>query len=213
MLEHRIVGSILFSLFPFMSWGVGSAVTSGSGTTVTQIQASDNQKDQESAKNAKKMAQSFTPEQSLQLARLIQSSNLDAARIGQEKGQQNAVKTYAQQLERDYKGLDQAVENYQKKHDARSQTSPVAQNLETTWRKQLEALKAIKKGPEFDQAFLGHEIKMQQEALQLVQTGLKASASNPDLKEILQKTETTLNTDLQRAQYVQKASTNERVVQ
>jgi putative membrane protein len=196
-------------LFPLLGRPQGEAVSSG-GATVTQIQSSEGQQDtKQDQRNAQQKAFVLSEPQALDLALAVQATDRETGKLGQEKGQQDSVTTLAAQLEKDHHELEIALDNIEKAKKMTPQKSPLSESMQKTWQARIENLKKMKKGKDFDKAFLEHEVKFHQEALQLVQTGLKASAKDPDLKNVMQRAESTLKTHLQRALYVQKAYSNE----
>jgi putative membrane protein len=213
MLNIRIWGLAVALFLPLLSWvSWGQTVAQPSGGTVTQIQTSEgqteNEKKQDSAR-AHQPAQYFTQAQALDLAKAIQNADAEAGKLAGEKAKETSVTALAQQSEKDHKELGQALENFEKRTKLAPQSSPVKESMTKTWQSRIDHLKSLKKGPEFDKAFIDHEIKFHQEALQLLQTGLKNSAQDPELKKILSRTESEMKTQLQRAQYVQRAYSNE----
>lgn len=178
--------------------------------TVTQIQSSQGQQEQQQdQQRADKPAILLNQAQALDLAKTIQSYELQAGELAQEKGKQASVTTLAAQLEKDQKDLGQALSNFEKRAKVTPEASPARNSLERTWQTRIDSLKKLKKGSEFDRAFLDHEIKFHQEALQLLQTGGRQAAQDPELKKVLMRAEAEMKTHLQRAQYVQQSYANE----
>lgn len=206
----RIWGLAAGLLFSGTGWGQG--VANPSGGTVTQIQGSEGAQEkerQQDAKRAQKPAVNLSEAEALDLAKMIQSTDAQAGKLGQEKGKQASVTTLAQQLEKDHKELELALMNFEKRTKLSPQSSPMKDSMAKTWQERIEKLKQAKKGAEFDRAFVEHEIQFHQEALQLLQTGLKGGAKDPEFRKILDKAESSLKSNLQRAQYVQRSYDNE----
>lgn len=213
MLKIRLVGIAGLFILPFwghVSWG--ETVAQPHGGTVTQIQTSEGQTENERKQDAARVnqpAQYFTQAQTLDLAKAIQNADAEAGKIASEKAKETSVTALAQQSEKDHKELELALENFEKRTKLAPQSSPAKESMTKTWQARIDHLKGLKKGADFDKAFIDHEIKFHQEALQLLQTGLRNSAQDPELKKILSRTESEMKTELQRAQYVQRAYSNE----
>lgn len=176
-------------------------------TTVTQIQASENQEQKKRAGD--KAAVLLSAPQTLKLADMIHEFNKQAGEIGKEKAKGSAVQTHAQQIQHDAEGLNRALDNFEKKTKMAPQNSALSAEYQKRWQSRLDQLKQMEEGNKFDIAFMNHEIKFHQEALQLIDTSLMNNAKNPELKEIIAKTKTSMETSLQQAQYTQNTFSNE----
>jgi putative membrane protein len=174
-------------------------------TTVTQIQAS-----QESKQNpGQNKAISMDEAQTLAVAKLIHDFDKKSGELGHKKGKEAIVTTYADQLISDHKGLERTLENFEKKTGIQPKDNQISADLEKKWQERLKKLEDMKKGSDFDKAFIDHEIKFHQEALNIIDSSLLKNAKNSELKEILAKTDTAMKTNLQRAQYAQQTFGNE----
>lgn len=177
-------------------------------TSVTQIQASEENKQNADLKQA---AVSLSDSEAMKLADLIHEVSLQTSEVGQNKANEVAVKAHAQQVEHDHEGVNRALENFEKKTAMSPKESPLSRQYEKKWQKRIDDLKKMEKGSKFDQAYIENEIQFHEEALQLINSSLAQNIENKELKEIVAKTKVAMQTTLQHAQYTQNTFKNEGV--
>lgn len=129
--------------------------------------------------------------------------DIDYAKIAKEKSKSKSVLAFAATMAKDHQSvLDQAVA-LAKKLNVTPQDNPTTQSL-LTGATETKTMLNSKTGADFDKAYIDNEVAYHKAAIDLVENKLIPSASNADLKALLEKALPIFKEHLAHAEMVQK---------
>jgi len=121
--------------------------------------------------------------------------------IAAKKGKNASVKEFGHTMMRDHHSLRKAGQDLAKKLNLTA-TPPAGDTLATAAQKWNDSLTAMPAGPDWDKAYIDHEVVSHQAVQGLLQTALGA-AQDTSLKALITKAQPTIDAHLKKAQDIQ----------
>lgn len=125
-----------------------------------------------------------------QIAQIVVTANqvdIDAGKLAESKATNADVKAFARQMVTDHSGVNKQATALVKKLHVKPQPSDTSKSLAQGGKDNIAKLKGMKKGPEFDKAYIDHEVDYHQAVLDAMDKTLVPSARNAELKDLLVK--------------------------
>jgi len=138
----------------------------------------------------------------LAMLETINISEIDAAHLAQQKASAEQVKTYASRMLSEHSTMVQETRQLGHRIDVRPDPPALASTMGTTHQKAMEQLRTLS-GRDFDQAYLKYQIKMHEQAIDLVQN-TAGSVDNSLLRQHLTKARPDLDSHLLQARTLER---------
>ncbi len=198
-----------FSLIFFVCWVHAQPVSDPNrrdDKTVTKIQVQGNSR-QESHRNPHRQPVKVTDAQALEILKAINQADLDMSRKAQKKGGALSVTSFSEQLEKDHREMMRALANFESQSRLTPQDNPISQEIRREGEKKSEDLQKLAKS-EFDRSYLDYEASAHNKGLEIIDTDLLPQVQNPELRQLINKTRSSLETHMQRASYTRQTLNN-----
>lgn len=148
----------------------------------------------------------LSDDQVLHVMHLLNTSEVDAARLAQQKAKNARVKQFASMMIRDHsqantKGMDVA-----KKGNFTMSESAISTTMQSDAQRMTDRLKGEAAG-DFDRAYIDEQIKAHQTALDTIDTKLMPQAKNTDVRNLVQTIRPKIAAHLKEAQDIQASMT------
>jgi putative membrane protein len=141
-----------------------------------------------------------------QIASIAVTANqvdIDAAEVAKwEKSKNKEVQNFASTMITDHESVIKQASALVKRLNVKPEDNPTSQSLKEGGKANLDSLKQLK-GPEFDKAYVDHEVTYHQQVLDAVRNTLVPNAKNPELKALLEKTAPVIEAHLDHAKKLQ----------
>jgi putative membrane protein len=137
-----------------------------------------------------------------QIAAIVVTANqvdIDAGRLAEQKAHSPEVKAFGKQMVTDHTGVNKQATELVTKLGVKPEDNPTSQSLKSGGDDNLKALS----GAAFDKAYVDHEVAYHQQVLDAMDKTLIPSASNPELKALLQKVRPAFVSHLDHAKQLQ----------
>jgi putative membrane protein len=141
-----------------------------------------------------------------QIAQIVVTANqvdIDAGKLAESKASNADVKAFGKQMVTDHTGVNKQATALVKKLGVKPQPSDTSKSLADGGKQNLAKLKGLKKGPEFDKAYVDHEVEYHQAVLDAMDKTLIPSAQNAELKDLLVKVRPAFVAHLDHAKMIQ----------
>jgi putative membrane protein len=141
-----------------------------------------------------------------QIAQIVVTANqvdIDAGKLAESKGSSADVKAFAKQMVTDHTGVNKQATALVKKLKVKPQPSDTSKSLAQGGKDNLAKLKGLKKGPQFDKAYIDHEVDYHQAVIDALDKTLIPSAQNAELKDLLVKVRPAFVAHLDHAKMIQ----------
>lgn len=132
----------------------------------------------------------------------INLGEIDAAQLAQQKASSEPVKIYAARMLNEHSTMMQDTRQLGERIHVRPDPPALASTIGTAHRKAMEKLRTLS-GHEFDHAYLKYQIKMHEQAIDLVRD-TAASVDSPLLRQHLSKARPDLDSHLSEARTVER---------
>jgi putative membrane protein len=142
-----------------------------------------------------------------QIAHIVVTANqvdIDAGKLAETKGSNPEVKKFGQQMVKDHTAVNKQATALAKKLGVKPEDNPTSRSLAQGGRENVAHLKELKKGAEFDKAYIDHEVAYHQAVLDAMDKTLIPNAKNAELKDLLVKTRPAFVAHLDHAKMVQE---------
>src|SRR3954453_17667623 len=139
-----------------------------------------------------------------QIASIVVTANqvdIDAGKLAATKGTDAEVKKFASLMVADHTGVNKQAVALVTKLKVTPQDNDTSKSLKAGGDKNLETLKGLK-GAAFDKAYVDHEVAYPQAVLDAVDKTLIPSASNAELKALLEKVRPAFVAHLEHAKHI-----------
>ncbi|MGZ8374962.1 MAG: DUF4142 domain-containing protein [Nitrospira sp.] len=136
----------------------------------------------------------------LGLLNTINNSEIDAGQLAKQKGSTQEVRTFASRMVNEHQMMLQNLNHLAQRMSVQPQKPALASTLEDAHQETMEILRN-KAGSDFDKAYITYQIKMHEQAVDLVKDA-GDSADNPHLHLYLRETNPDLKSHLIAAQAV-----------
>ena len=141
-----------------------------------------------------------------QIAKIVVTANqvdVDAGKLAASKATNPEVKKFAQTMVTDHTGVNKQAVDLATKLGVKPEDNATSRSLAQGGRDNLAHLRELKKGPEFDKAYVDHEVAYHQAVIDAVDKTLIPSAKNAELKDLLVKTRPAFVAHLDHAKMLQ----------
>jgi putative membrane protein len=141
-----------------------------------------------------------------QIAQIVVTANqvdIDAGKLAQSKATNADVKAFAKQMVTDHTGVNKQATALVKKLGVKPQPSDTSKSLADGGKQNMAKLKGLKKGAEFDKAYIDHEVDYHQAVIDAMDKTLIPSAQNAELKDLLIKVRPAFVAHLDHAKMIQ----------
>jgi putative membrane protein len=122
-----------------------------------------------------------------QIAHIVVTANqvdIDAGKLAEARGTSAEVKAFGKQMVTDHTGVNKSATSLAAKLKVNPEDNPTSKSLKSGGDKNLANLKSLK-GPEFDKAYIDHEVTYHQAVLDALDKTLIPGAKNEELKALL----------------------------
>jgi putative membrane protein len=146
-------------------------------------------------------AQSTDP----QIAAIVVTANqvdIDAGKLAESKTKSKDVKAFAQLMVTDHSGVNKAATDLVHKLGVTPEDNSTSQSLKQGGDANLANLKTLK-GPQFDRAYIDHEVAYHESVLDALDKTLIPDAQNAELKALLVKVRPAFVAHLEHAKHLQ----------
>ena len=140
-----------------------------------------------------------------QIAAIVVTANqvdIDAGKLAEGKAHASSVQQFAKLMVTDHTNVNDAAKALVKKLGVKPEDNPTAQSLKKGGDDNLPNLRKLS-GAAFDKAYVDHEVAYHQAVIDAVDKTLIPSASNAELKALLQKARPTFEAHLEHAKQLQ----------
>jgi putative membrane protein len=141
-----------------------------------------------------------------QIAQIVVTANqvdIDAGKLGESKATNAEVKKFAQQMVADHTAVNKQATDLVTKLKVKPEDNATARSLAQGGRDNVAKLQGLKKGAEFDKAYVDHEVAYHQAVLDAMDKTLVPSAKNEELKALLVKVRPAFVSHLDHAKHIQ----------
>ncbi len=140
-----------------------------------------------------------------QIAAIVVTANqvdIDAGNLAKTHAQSKDVKAFAQDMVRDHTAVNKSAKSLATKLKVTPESNATSESLKKGGDDNLAKLKKMS-GAAFDKAYVDHEVEYHQSVIDAVDKTLIPSASNAELKALLQKSRPTFVEHLEHAKQLQ----------
>jgi putative membrane protein len=141
-----------------------------------------------------------------QIAHIVVTANqvdIDAGKLAESKATNPDVKKFGEQMVKDHTAVNKQASDLAKKLGVKPEDNATSRSLAQGGRDNLAHLKELKKGADFDKAYVDHEVAYHQAVLDALDKTLIPDAKNAELKDLLVKTRPAFEAHLEHAKMVQ----------
>jgi len=150
-------------------------------------------------------AQSGAPNDA-QIAHIVVTANqvdIDAGKLAETKATNADVKQFGETMVRDHEAVNKQATDLAKKLNVKPEDNPTSRSLAQGGRDNLTHLRELKKGAEFDRAYVDHEVAYHQAVIDALDKTLIPNAKNAELKDLLVKSRPAFVAHLDHAKMIQ----------
>ena len=146
-----------------------------------------------------------TPMGDAEVAHIAVTANtldIEGGELAKEKAQNAEVKQFAERMITDHTNANNEANALAQRLSVTPADNQASQQMKTDHERAKAELQS-KSGPEFDRAYIAHEVTMHQNVLNALDQTLIPNAQNAELKALLQKIRPVIESHLQMAQAIQ----------
>lgn len=140
-----------------------------------------------------------------QIAHILVTANqvdIDAGRLAEKDGSTKDVRDFGKQMVTDHTAVNQQASALVKKLGVKPEANDTSASLRKGGDENMAQLRKLK-GQQFDKAYVDHEVSYHQAVIDAVDKTLLPSASNADLKALIEKVRPALVQHLEHAKHLQ----------
>ena len=141
-----------------------------------------------------------------QIAQIVVTANqvdIDAGKLAQTKATNAEVKQFADTMIKDHGAVNKQATDLVTKLKVKPEENATSRSLAQGGRDNLAHLKELKKGGEFDKAYVDHEVAYHQAVIDALDKTLIPDAKNAELKGLLEKSRPAFVAHLDHAKMLQ----------
>jgi putative membrane protein len=141
-----------------------------------------------------------------QIAHIVVTANqvdIDAGKLAQTKASSAEVKQFGETMIKDHSAVNKQATDLAKKLGVKPEDNATSHSLKQGGRDNLAHLRELKKGGDFDRAYVDHEVAYHQAVLDALDKTLVPNAKNAELKDLLVKTRPAFVAHLDHAKMIQ----------
>ena len=142
-----------------------------------------------------------------QIAAIVVTANqvdIDAGKFASERAASADVRTFARQMVTDHTAVNTQATNLVTRLEVTPRTNATSESLEEGGARNLAALGKLD-GPQFDRAYVDHEVAYHEQVIEALDTALIPNASNAELKALLVQVRPAFVAHLEHARHLQSA--------
>jgi len=150
-------------------------------------------------------AQDGTPNDA-QIAHIVVTANtvdIDAGKLAETKASNAEVKQFGETMVKDHTAVNKQATDLAKKLGVKPEDNATSRSLAQGGRDNLAHLKELKKGGDFDKAYVDQEVAYHQAVIDAIDKTLIPNAKNAELKDLLQKSRPAFVAHLDHAKMIQ----------
>jgi len=150
-------------------------------------------------------AQDGTPSDA-QIAHIVVTANqvdIDAGKLAITKASNAEVKQFGETMVRDHEAVNKQATDLAKKLGVKPDDNATSRSLAQGGRDNLAHLRELKKGGDFDRAYVDHEVAYHQAVIDAIDKTLIPNAKNAELKDLLVKSRPAFVAHLDHAKMIQ----------
>ena len=150
-------------------------------------------------------AQDGTPNDA-QIAHIVVTANtvdIDAGKLAETKASNAEVKQFGETMVKDHTAVNKQATDLAKKLGVKPEDNATSRSLAQGGRDNLAHLRELKKGGDFDKAYIDHEVAYHQAVIDALDKTLIPNAKNAELKDLLQKSRPAFVAHLDHAKMLQ----------
>jgi len=151
------------------------------------------------------LAQSGAPSDA-EIAHVVVTANqvdIDAGKLAQSKASNAEVKQFGETMVRDHEAVNKQATDLAKKLGVKPEDNATSRSLAQGGRDNLAHLRELKKGGDFDRAYVDHEVAYHQAVIDALDKTLIPNAKNAELKDLLVKSRPAFVAHLDHAKMIQ----------
>jgi putative membrane protein len=151
-------------------------------------------------------AQEGTPNDA-QIAHIVVTANqvdIDAGKLAQTKASNAEVKKFGEQMIADHTAVNKQAKDLAAKLKVKPEDNATSRSLAQGGRDNLANLRGLKKGKDFDKAYVDHEVAYHQAVHDALDKTLVPNAKNEELKALLVKVRPAFVAHLEHAKHIQE---------
>ena len=150
-------------------------------------------------------AQDGTPNDA-QIAHIVVTANtvdIDAGKLAEGKATNPDVKQFGATMVKDHTAVNKQATDLAKKLGVKPEDNATSRSLAQGGRDNLAHLRELKKGGDFDKAYVDHEVAYHQAVIDALDKTLIPNAKNAELKGLLEKSRPAFVAHLEHAKMIQ----------
>ena len=150
-------------------------------------------------------AQDGTPNDA-QIAHIVVTANtvdIDAGKLAEGKATNPDVKQFGATMVKDHTAVNKQATDLAKKLGVKPEDNATSRSLAQGGRDNLAHLRELKKGGDFDRAYVDHEVAYHQAVIDALDKTLIPNAKNAELKGLLEKSRPAFVAHLEHAKMIQ----------
>ena len=141
-----------------------------------------------------------------EIAHIVVTANqvdIDAGKLAVTKASNAEVKQFGETMVRDHEAVNKQAKDLAAKLKVTPQDNATSHSLAQGGRDNLAHLRELKKGGEFDRAYVDHEVAYHQAVIDAIDKALIPNAKNAELKGLLEKSRPAFVAHLDHAKMIQ----------
>ncbi len=141
-----------------------------------------------------------------EIAHIVVTANsidVSAGKYAQKHSKNKEVKEFAKRMVTDHTGVNKQAAALAKKLGVTPKNNEISKSLNAGAKENMATLKT-KKGKDFDQAYIDHEVAYHQAVLDTIDQTLVPNAQNEELKALIVKVRPAIEAHLEHAKHIQK---------
>jgi len=140
-----------------------------------------------------------------QIASIVVTANtvdIEAGKLAKSKSTSAEIKKFAQQMITDHASVNDSATKLVKKLNVKPEDNSTSKDLKKGGDENIAKLKTLK-GKDFDKAYVDNEVSYHQTVLNAIDDTLIPSATNPELKALLNQVRPSIAAHLEHAKHIQ----------
>ena len=141
-----------------------------------------------------------------QIAHIVVTANtvdIDAGKLARTKASNAEVKQFGETMIKDHTAVNKQATDLVKKLKVKPEDNATSRSLAQGGRDNLAHLRELKKGGDFDKAYVDHEVAYHQAVIDALDKTLIPNAKNAELKDLLEKSRPAFVAHLDHAKMIQ----------
>lgn len=129
--------------------------------------------------------------------------DIEAGKLAKSRASDAKVKAFAEQMVTDHSGVNKAAKDLARKIKVKPEENESSKSLKAGGKENVKKLKDLKKGADFDKAYIDQEVTFHQTVLDTIDKSLLPNAKNDELKAFITKIRPNIAAHLEHAKEIQ----------